>query len=257
MTGEQQRMPNILIEKSNNITRITLNKPPVNVIDITLMKELSTALDQAREAKVVVIGAQGKLFSAGVDIKDHTADRVEEMLREFHALIKKIWGLQPPTVAAVQGSALGGGCELAMACDFIVASAAAKLGQPEIQVGTFPPVAALMLPRLIAPKRALEMILTGDAIDAQTAERLGLVNVVASPENFENALNAFVARLTKLSGAVLQMTKRAARIPLDSGNYGALDEIEKLYLNELMRTADANEGLAAFIEKRSPKWSDK
>src|SRR5574341_73169 len=249
-------MPNVIIEKSNSIAKLTLNKPPVNVINIALMKELSAALDQARDAKVVVIGAQGKLFSAGVDIKEHTADRVEEMLREFHAVIKKIWGLEPPTVAAVQGSALGGGCELAMACDFIVARAAAKLGQPEIQVGTFPPVAALMLPRLIAPKKALEIILTGDALDAQTAQGLGLVNVVASPEDFENALNAFVARLTKLSGAVLRMAKRATRIPLDRGIYGALDEIENLYLNELMRTADMNEGLAAFMEKRPPVWKD-
>ncbi len=251
-------MTNLFIQQSNGLARITMNKPPVNVIDIALMHELNAALDQIdAETRVVVIGAQGKLFSAGVDIKDHTADRVQEMLTEFHKVIRKIWNLEQPTVAAVQGSALGGGCELALACDFIVASDRAKFGQPEIQVGVFPPIAALVLPQFIAPKKALELILTGDAIDAVTAERWGLVNVVAAGDAFDGAVNGFVARLMKLSGAVLRKTKRATRLPLEGRNESALQEIEKFYLHELMKTADANEGLAAFMEKRAPVWSDK
>jgi cyclohexa-1,5-dienecarbonyl-CoA hydratase len=253
-------MGNLLIEKTDGVARVTLNRPPVNVIDIGLMRELKAALDEIRAdatAKVVVIAAQGKLFSAGVDVKDHTADRVEEMLKEFHSVIRTIWALEQPTVAAVQGSALGGGCELALACDFIVASAQAKLGQPEIQVGAFPPVAALLLPRLMPRKKAFELILTGEAIDAAAAERLGLVNVVAPPEEFEAAVDAFVARLMRQSGIVLKLAKRAALIPLRGESQDALREIERLYLTELIKTRDASEGIAAFIEKRKPAWKEK
>ncbi len=250
-------MTNIIVEKSNSIARITLAKPPVNVINIALMKELGEALDQARESKVVIIAAQGKLFSAGVDVSEHKAETVEAMIRDFHAVIRKIWAMEAPTVAAVQGNALGGGMELAMACDFIVASQAAKFAQPEIKVGVFPPIAALMLSRLVPRKKAFELILTGDAIDAHTAERIGLVNVVAPPEEFESTLNAFVTRFTKLSSTVLRYAKRATTLPLRTNDDRMLAEIEALYLNELMKTADANEGLTAFTEKREPKWSDK
>lgn len=251
---------NILVEKNNGVTHITLNRPPLNVLDIATMRELTTALcdaDADTSSRVVVLGAQGKFFSAGVDIADHTAERVTEMLTVFHNLIHVLWSLEPPVIAAVQGSALGGGMELAFACDFIVASDKAKFAQPEIQVGVFPPIAALALPRLLPRKKAFELLLTGDAIDAATAERLGLVNVVAAAADFENTLNNFVARLNKLSGAVLRLTKRAALIPLHGENEHALREIEALYLNELMKTADAQEGLAAFMEKRAAVWTDK
>jgi cyclohexa-1,5-dienecarbonyl-CoA hydratase len=249
-------MPNIILEKSNGIAKLTLARPPVNVINIALMRELNAALDEARDAKVVVIAAQGKFFSAGVDVSEHKPETVKMMLDEFHAVIKKIWKMEAPTVAAVQGSALGGGMELAMACDFIVASEAAKFGQPEIKVGTFPPIAALMLSQLVPRKKAFELILTGDAIDARAAERIGLVNAVASPETFETELNAFVSRLSKLSGVVLRHAKRAAMLPLRAEDDRVLAEIEKIYLEELMKTQDANEGLNAFMEKRQPNWKE-
>ncbi len=247
-------MANLIVEKANGIVKITLARPPVNVVNMALMTELSAALDQARQAQIVVIGAQGKFFSAGVDVGEHRPETVDAMIRGFHTVIRKIWALEAPTIAAVQGNALGGGMELAMACDFIVASETAKFAQPEIQVGVFPPIAALMLPRLIPRKKAFEMILTGDAIDARTAERIGLVNVVAPPEEFESALNAFVARLTKLSGVVLRHAKRAATLALCADDGRVLTQIEALYLKELMKTADANEGLKAFMEKRAPVW---
>ncbi len=253
-------MSNLLIEKKNGVARVTLNRPPVNVIDIALMREMQAALEEIRAdatTKVVVIAAQGKLFSAGVDVKDHTVDRVGEMLQEFHTVIRCIWSIEAPTIAAVQGSALGGGMELALACDFIVASAQAKFGQPEIQVGAFPPIAALLLPRLIPRKKAFEVILTGDSFDAATAERWGLVNIVTPPEEFDAAVDAFVARLIRLSSAVLKLAKRAALIPLQDEKEDALHKIEQLYLSELMKTEDANEGLAAFMEKRKPVWKER
>lgn len=253
-------MENLTLEKANGVARVTLDKPPVNVIDIALMRELNAVLQEIHADatnQVVVLAARGKLFSAGVDVRDHTADRVEEMLREFHGVIRSLWSLDQPTVAAVQGSALGGGCELAMACDFIVASSAAKFGQPEIQVGAFPPIAALMLPRLMPRKKAFEIVLTGNSIDAAAAAGLGLVNEVAPPEEFNAAVIKFVDRLRGLSGAVLKLAKRAAMIPLRGENEDSLREIERLYLTELMQTEDAKEGIAAFMEKRKPEWKNK
>jgi cyclohexa-1,5-dienecarbonyl-CoA hydratase len=252
-------MAHLLVNQSGGVTRITLDKPPLNIMDIDLMRELSAALDAVRAdqaAKVVVIGAQGKLFSAGVDIRDHTAERVEMMLSEFHALFRRLVRLPQPTVAAVQGSALGGGCELAMACDFVVASTTAKFSQPEIQVGVFPPLAALLLPRLVPRKKALEFILSGDSIDAQSAERLGLVNVAVPPEEFAATVDAFVARFTRLSGAVLRLAKRATLVATEGELESNLNTIEHLYLTELMQTADAREGLAAFMARRAPVWKD-
>jgi cyclohexa-1,5-dienecarbonyl-CoA hydratase len=248
-------MSTILLEKSNGIARVTLNKPPLNVMDIAMMTELNATLQSLKQdaaTKVIVLGAEGKAFSAGVDIADHTPDKVEKMLAVFHSIFHTLWSLEPPIVAAVQGSALGGGCEIALACDFIVASERAKFAQPEIKVGVFPPIAALLLPRLIARNKAMEMLLTGDALEAREAERLGLVNVVAPEAEFTAKVNTFVARLTSLSGVILRMTKRAVQLGLTGG----LGEIEKYYLNDLMRTADAVEGLTAFIEKRTPVWKN-
>ncbi len=249
-------MSTVTIEKSNGVARVTLNQPPLNVIDIPMMDELNAAfasLKADRATKVIVIAAQGKAFSAGVDIKDHTPDRVKMMLTRFHAIFHTLWSLEPPVVAAVQGSALGGGCELAIACDFIVASERAKFGQPEIKVGVFAPIATLLLPRLVARKKAYELLLTGDTIDAREAERIGLVNQVAAPEAFDAAVEAFVARLTALSGVVLRHAKRAIALGLDQG----LAEIEKYYFNDLMKSEDAVEGLNAFMEKRNPVWKEK
>ncbi len=253
-------MQNLLVENTNGVARLTLDKPPLNIMDLALMREMHAALTALRAQagfKVLVIAARGRLFSAGVDIKDHTADRVGEMLGAFHGLLRLLWSFEQPTIAAVQGSALGGGCELALACDLIVASAQARFGQPEIQVGAFPPIAALLLSRLIPRKRAFELILTGDPIDGATAEQLGLVNLAAPSGEFEPELTKFVERLTRSSGAVLKLAKRAALIPLSREDERCLQEIEQLYLTELMRTNDANEGLAAFLEKRRPEWKDR
>jgi len=238
-------MSTVTLEKTNNIARVTLNKPPLNVMDIAMMEELDAALKSLkgdRASKVIVIAAAGKAFSAGVDVADHTKERVDEMIKKFDNIFRTLWSLEQPTVAAVQGMALGGGCEVAIGCDFVVASEKAKFGQPEIKVGVFPPVAAL--------------VLTGETFFAREAERIGLVNVVAPPESFDAAVNAFVGKLTALSGVVLRLAKRATRIGLDQGADAAFAEIERLYLRDLMQAADAAEGLAAFLEKRAPVWKE-
>ncbi len=249
-------MATVSLEKSNGITHVVMNKPPLNVVDIAMMDELTAALKSLKgdnATKVVVLAAAGKAFSAGVDIADHTPDKVESMITKFHAIFRTLWSLEQPVIAAVQGAALGGGCELAIACDFIVASEKAKFGQPEIKVGVFAPIATLVLPRLIGRMKANEILLTGDTIDAAEAFRLGLVNQVVPVDGFDAAVGAFANRLAVLSGTVLRRAKRAIGIGIESG----LNDIERYYLNDLMRTEDAVEGLNAFMEKRNPVWKEK
>ena len=254
----------ITFEKRDGVARLTLNKPPLNVLDIAMMREISTALeglsDDAAVKVLVFEAAEGsKAFSAGVDISEHTADMVEEMIGVFHRIFRLLDGLEVPTVAVVGGAALGGGCELALFCDMVIASEKASFGQPEIQVGVFPPIAAVALPGIIGPKKALEMVLIGDRIRAPEALQLGLVNKVVPPEELRAAADEFVGKLSKLSGAVLRLTKRAVRIgsgggSADSSFADGLAAVEELYLGPLMATEDAHEGLAAFMEKRAPVW---
>ncbi len=254
----------IRFDVSDGVARLTLNKPPLNVLDIAMMREINTALEELNDdssVKVLVFQAAGgsKAFSAGVDVSEHTADMVEEMIEVFHRIFRLLDGLEVPTVAVVGGAALGGGCELALFCDMVIASEKASFGQPEIQVGVFPPVAAVALPGIVGPKKAMEMVLTGDRIRAAEAERLGLVNRVVPPEELRAAADEFVAKLAKLSGAVLRLTKRAVRMGIaHTGHFAeGLTAVEELYLGLLMSTEDAHEGLAAFMEKRAPVWKDR
>jgi cyclohexa-1,5-dienecarbonyl-CoA hydratase len=252
----------ITFDKQDGVARLTLNKPPLNVLDIAMMREINAALESlADDASVRVLvfeAAEGsKAFSAGVDVSEHTADKVEEMIEVFHRMFRLLDGLEMPTVAVVGGAALGGGCELVLFCDMIIASEKASFGQPEIQVGVLPPIAVVALPDIIGPKKALEMVLIGDRIRADEAQRLGLVNKVVPPEELWAAADEFVGKLAKLSGAVLRLTKRAVRVGGTGSFVDGLAAVEEVYLGSLMATEDAHEGLAAFMEKRAPVWKDK
>ena len=249
---------NISIEVASGVARLTLKRPPLNVLNIAMMREVNAALDGLDQAatKVLVFAAEGKAFSAGVDVSEHTADKVNEMLEVFHGIFRRLDQMDMPTLAVVQGAALGGGCEVALFCDLVVASEKAKFGQPEIKVGVLPPIAAAILPRLAPHKKALELLLTGETIDAAEAYRLGLVNRVVPVEQLSAAADEMIGKLTALSGVVLRMTRRAARLGGQGAFDQALGQVESLYLNELMKTQDANEGLAAFLEKRVPVWKD-
>mgnify|MGYP005851297989 CR=1 FL=1 len=246
----------IRLEKTDAISRVVLSCPPLNILDIPALRQLSALLEslQKDSCKVVVLAAQGKAFSAGVDVKDHTVDKVHEMIATLHKVFEALWALPQPTVAAVQGMALGGGMELAIACDMVIASERAEFGQPEIQLGVIPPVAALLLPRLIGRKKALELIFTGERITAREAHALGLVNRVVDAEHFEKELAAFVEKLIALSGPVVKLAKKAVYLPLDRDLPRMMERVEQLYLDELMKLEDAQEGLRAFLEKRKPQW---
>ena len=252
----------IIFDKRDGVVKITLNKPPFNVLNIEMMGEINHALeglidDQTVKVLVFEAAENSKAFSAGVDVSEHTADQVEEMIETFHRIFRLLDQLEIPTVAVVDGAALGGGCELVLFCDMVIASAKSSFGQPEIQVGVLPPIAVVALPDIIGPKKAMEIVLTGDRIRADEAERIGLVNKVVPPEELEVAAGELVEKLSKLSGAVLRLTKRAVRVGRVGSFVDGLGAVEELYLGPLMDTEDANEGLAAFMEKRAPVWKDK
>lgn len=249
----------IKLAVEGGVATLTLCREPLNVLNIAMMKEMNQALDSLAPSglKVLLIQAEGKAFSAGVDVGEHLGDQVHEMIEVFHGIFRRMEKLGVVSVASVQGAALGGGCELAAYCDLVVASEKAKFGQPEIMVGVFPPVAALVFPRQMGYKKALELIVTGEVIGAAEAKQIGLVNQVVPPEELATATQALVGKLTNLSGLVLSLTKKAVVQSLDRGKEQALELIEKIYLDELMPTADAEEGLRAFLDKRKPQWKEK
>ncbi len=235
---------------------VTLNRPPHNVLNIAMMRELAQALERAvldPTARAVVLAAEGRSFCAGVDVAEHTAEHVGEMLEVFHGLCRRLADSDVPTVAAVGGAALGGGCELVALCDVVLASEGATFGQPEIRVGVFPPVAAASFLALLG-KGGLAPLLTGEVLTAQRAHQLGLVTEVVPAGELEAAVRRRVEQLAAHSAAVLRLAKRAAVASFRRQFAQALEEAERVYLDLLMRTEDAHEGLRAFLEKRKPAW---
>jgi cyclohexa-1,5-dienecarbonyl-CoA hydratase len=249
----------ISLDITQDIAWITLNRPPLNILTLEIIRELDSALNEVIEQtnlKTVVLAAKGKAFCAGVDVADHTPDRVEPMIREFGQLFTRLRTLPMPTIALVQGAALGGGCELAIACDLVIAAESAKFGQPEIKLGVFPPIAAALFPQLIGHQQTSRLLFSGETINAAEAVRLGLATYLAADDDLQATLDRLLTQYRSMSAAALRITKRAILYGNDLG-VNALLEIEDLYLRDLMETADAHEGIQAFMEKRQPRWSDK
>jgi cyclohexa-1,5-dienecarbonyl-CoA hydratase len=250
----------IEVEMKDGLGTITLNRPPVNVLNIAMMEEINGVLrdwQAENDLKVLLFNAKGKCFSAGVDVGEHMGDMAPKMIDAFHGMFRLIAGFEIPTVASVFSSCLGGGCELAVFCDLVIASGSAKLGQPEIQVGVFPPIAAQIMPRIIGRKAAMDLILSGRVISAEEAMQIGLVNKVVPDDELETATADFVKPYLGLSAQVLRKTKKAIIAGLRDDFEPSLKIIEDVYLNELMPSEDAQEGLKAFLEKRKPVWKNK
>jgi cyclohexa-1,5-dienecarbonyl-CoA hydratase len=243
---------------TDGVARLTLDRPPLNVITIAVMRELQVALDAlANEPGLhaLVLAGAGRAFSAGVDVGEHLGATHETMLAEFHAVFERLAALAVPTVAVVHGRALGGGCELAAFCDFVLAADTAELGFPEIRLGVFPPVAAAVLPPWLGARAMLRLVLTGEVISAAEAQRLGLVTQVVPAAELGAATDALLGRLRRLSAAALRATRRAMWAA-EGGWRARLARAEAIYRDELMATRDATEGLRAFLEKREPVWQD-
>jgi cyclohexa-1,5-dienecarbonyl-CoA hydratase len=234
---------------------LVLRRPPVNVLNIQMMSEMSEALESAADVadlRVLVIRAEGKAFSAGVDVGEHMGDMAPKMLSAFNGLIADLLDFPLPTMALVEGTALGGGCEVVLACDLVYANERATFGQPEVKVGVYPPPAVALLPDLIGPRRAAELIYTGKVLSAAEARDYGIVNRVFEGDEFEEKAEKEIGRLLALSGSVLRHTVDVLRSA--DGFRELMEAIEPHYLEELMQTHDAQEGLAAFLEKRACEW---
>ena len=251
----------IAYEKKDKVARITLNTPPSNWLTILMMREINEVLLEVKKDPTVQLlifdHAGEKAFCDGVDVADHTPDKVNDMIEVFHRMFRIMSELDVTTVAVVNGRSLGGGCELMAFCDIVVASEKSRIGQPEIAVGVFPPVAAAWFAKIIGLKKTYELLLTGKIISAKEAEAMGLVNVVLPVEGFKEGVDKFLAGFLKQSRPVAMWTKRAIRASLNVDFMEALKATEILYLDGCMKTEDANEGISAFMEKRKPVWKDK
>jgi len=253
--GEQEFLR---VESGDGIASVTLVRPPLNVLHTPMLDELNGVLDPLvadTGLAAIVLRAEGKAFCAGVDVADHTPELVGEMIRRFHAIFRSLARTDAVTIAAVQGSALGGGCELACFCDIVLASDRARFAQPEVHVGVFPPVAACALPARVGIARAIELTALGGSVDADEAQRIGLVSHVYPGNEFSRRVEEYMEQIRKLSRPVVRLAKRATSLEARQQILAHLDQAERLYLDDLMQLADAREGVAAFMEKRAPVWA--
>ena len=258
MSPYEEIAMSVEINRKDRLLTVTWDRPPLNVLDIVLLRELGEILERCAAdptIDVVVLQGQGqKAFSAGVDIKDHTKDKVPEMLDVVHGVIRRLLSLPQVTIAAVRGACLGGGCEVASVCDFIVASEESSFATPEILVGCYPPVALARFASLIGYHRAAEMILTGRRFSAREAQAMGFINRVFADDELDVSLQNLVDELLSKSGAVMRLTLKGLRELSLRDFAAALKRSEQIYCDELLQTADVEEGVQAFLQKRPPQW---
>ena len=257
----QKEYENITFEIKEDTAYLTINRPPVNVLNIAAMEDMNDAITSLignTDVKILVITGTGeKAFSAGVDVADHTDEKVEDMIRVFHDIFRNMVKLDQVTVAAIKGLTLGGGCEVAIFCDLILAADNVKIGQPEIKLAVFPPIALLVMPQLIGTKRAADLLLTGKIIQSSKALDIGLVNKVVPLDSFDTDLEEFLKPIRELSLVGLKYSKKGMYLGHTEDFLKRLEQIEKIYLEDMMVTEDAHEGLKAFLEKRSPVWKNR
>ena len=242
------------------VASIVLDRPPLNIIDLDMLDELHAAWTEVEElkAQVTVISSAGdRAFSAGVHVADHMPGKIEMMINNFHHLVLRIRESDCITIAAIHGYTLGGGAELAMVCDLVLAADDTQVGQPETSLGCYPPVAVAHLPQAIGLHKASEMILLGEPIAAVEAERLGLINKVVPRASLNATVDIYAGKLLAKSSVVLALTKRALREGAGQNFERALDRSQELYLHDLIKTEDMVEGMKAFLEKREPSWNNR
>jgi cyclohexa-1,5-dienecarbonyl-CoA hydratase len=245
----------VAAEERAGVLILSLQKPRLNILDIPLLEELSgaiLALEERRDVRVLVLrsGIPG-IFSAGVEVRDHVRERIPAMLSAVRAVVDAISSARQASIAEVDGACLGGALEVAASCDFLLASSRATFGLPEIGLGCFPFIASVLLPRT-AGRAAAEMVLTGSPLSASRASAIGLVTRVSDPVSDD--VRALAESLASKSGAALALARRALRYGAVGSRDEALDRVEALYAQDLARTEDAEEGIAAFLGKRPPRW---
>jgi cyclohexa-1,5-dienecarbonyl-CoA hydratase len=248
------------LTRNGQVARITLAAPKANILDTTMMLGLGAALDELaaqKNLKAIVLAGAGAHFSFGASIKEHLPDRIGDTLAHLRNLLLKMAAAPAPLIAAVRGQCLGGGFELALACDLIVAEGSAQFGLPEIKLGVFPPAGAALLPVRVGSGRAAEMVLTGASWTANQVAAAGLVSKVFFSGELEIQLGAWLeSDFLPRSAAALRYAAQASRRPLLRALEIDLPALERLYLDQLMGQPDAVEGVLAFLQKRQPHWCE-
>jgi cyclohexa-1,5-dienecarbonyl-CoA hydratase len=242
------------------VARMTLNRPDHNLLDESMLREIADGIlfaGNAEDAKLVVLDSACKVFSGGIDIGEYTSQRVFQMLEAFHAVFTSMLEVGKPVICVVNGPAIGGGAELAAFGDLIVASPKARFAQPEITIGVFPPLASTILPYLVGPKTALEIILTGEPVTAERALELGMVNRLVPEAQLEKTVEELVVRISAHSAPVLSMAKKAVLGGMGLSIKDGLKQSMDIFLNQLYRLEDSQEGLRALVEKRKPNWKNR
>lgn len=254
----------ILIEPIHDgqVVRLTLNAPKANILDAEMMAELQKALDDLRgqpSVKLVQFTGAGDHFCFGASVPEHTCEKAPQMLKQFHQLFYTLADLAIPTAALTSGQCLGGGMELALMCNFMFADKSAMLGQPEIQLGVFAPPASVILPAKIGQARADDLLLTGRVMPAEEAAGMGLLTALYDDrESMLAGVDTWTGKqIVRKSASSLRFAVKAARLEFNRVLKERLQDQERLYIDELMATHDANEGIASFLEKRRPDWQDK
>jgi enoyl-CoA hydratase/carnithine racemase len=241
------------------VATLTLDRPPDNIMNIEMMEQVNSALLDLRghaDVKVLVIRGGGSAFCGGVEVADHTREKVGRMVQVFHRIFETIRLMDAIAISAVDGPARGGGFELAIGCNMVLASESATFALPQVDMGVFPPLATVVLPRASLRRKAMEWILMGEEITAQELERFGLVNRVFPDGEFDERVAEFVTKLTSKSGPVLQLARRAQYEAYYAAYEEAVYKVENLYLRNLMSLDDAREGIESAMEGRAPQWRD-
>lgn len=260
---EKKEFKFIRWDDSGDVAHLTLNRPQQNIMNIDMLREITRAIESlsAREdVRLILLDAAPECegyFSMGVGAEGYTQQMVFQMMDAFHSVFRAMLELSKPVLAVVEGVASGAGAELAAFCDLVVATENAQFRQPEIKLGVFPPMGAVVYPRVIGPRRAMELLLTGDPINAFQAQEMGLVNRVVPREKLKETVDALVKRISEQSGPVLTLLKRVVFEGTWRPFEEALKRAQDIYLNQLFDLQDSQEGLRALIEKRKPVWKNR
>jgi cyclohexa-1,5-dienecarbonyl-CoA hydratase len=242
------------------VAHLTLDRPEHNLLNERMLAEIATGISsvsERAEIKLIVLDSAAKAFCGGIELGEYTQRRVFQLLDAFHGAFSAMLDTSKPVLVVINGPAFGGGAELAALGDLVIATPKARFAQPEIKLGVFPPLAAAILPYIVGPKLALELVLTGETMTAERARELGLVNWVVPPDELQNKVDEIIAKVTAQSGPVLTMAKKAILgslgMPLRDGVRNSM----RVFLNELADLEDSQEGLRALVEKRAPKWKNR